>query len=692
MGIDDVAGVADAAKSAKSAKGATGGGAPAGASPASGAGGTMPQLPGGGAGGTMPQIPNVPAAAASDGAEKAEQGLDQAQNAVMPGVGSKKELVSNISDSDTPVSANDPENNEADGNAGGEDEGDASDDTTSAGDDSGDGAGSSALGQGGTSMPGMVIASKLSGGTSGRGVATAGGAEDSGESGVADGSLAKTAGKAAAAGAATAGASQALFFIALLNYLKQLWAAVQAIMQNFFAMVMAFAGQVFNSAVSFAVGVGASVANALGLTALAGAVATGATATLSILAMAAGLFGFLGSNSAQQSAQTTVDCRVGTAQQAAAENGDPVGIDLLTLRNAQTVYSVLGAWGMSDTNIAGILGNWEAESRIDPTSVQGMFATPFKMTDEKLAGATNNNNGIGLGQWTFGRNDNLRSFATAAGTEWFTIETQLSFMLSTPEGGNAQIVRDMIATEQASPGEAALFFHDKWERSADTEAMAQRRAEKAEAWFGMMGGWEYDQTLADSLLAQAGTTISDADVTQVNNAASTCRGMDTVNVALQDGGMVPEDAQALVDLYNEEGDAFLDERYGQYGGPGSCGTDHAMNCVSFSTYFLNKYTTFQTYPQGNGIRTAYTVAERMGKKVQSMPAAYSVGSGPGTGAAGHTLVVLAVTGDQVIVGEAGYCAFGGRVRIDSAARMKSAGWVFVDMTDEMLAAEDVKTL
>ena len=43
--------------------------------------------------------------------------------------------------------------------------------------------------------------------------------------------------------------------------------------------------------------------------------------------------------------------------------------------------------------------------------------------------------------------------------------------------------------------------------------------------------------------------------------------------------------------------------------------------------------------------------------------------------------MLGVQGDKVILGEAGYCAFMGRVRIDSAERMKSEGWVFVDVTD-----------
>jgi hypothetical protein len=156
--------------------------------------------------------------------------------------------------------------------------------------------------------------------------------------------------------------------------------------------------------------------------------------------------------------------------------------------------------------------------------------------------------------------------------------------------------------------------------------------------------------------------------------------------------MTQEEAQALVDLFNKEGDKFLDDRYGDQGGPGSCGSNHAENCVSFSTYFVNKYTTFQTYPAGDGKETAYTIARETGKQLSSTPTPYSVGSGPGSGPVGHTLVVLGVQGDKVILGEAGYCAFMGRVRVDSAARMAAEGWKFVDMSDSMLPSGKIKTV
>lgn len=505
-----------------------------------------------------------------------------------------------------------------------------------------------------------------------------------------DSSPAATLAKAGAVGVGVSGGAQFMALMALFNYLKLLAAMAQAALSNLLALVLAFISHLVSFVVSGVVAAGAAFASAFGVGVVMGTMLAGGLAT-ALFVGAIGLFSVSSSNAAAQHSDAVRACIESVESKAAAESGDATGATGNELANAKEVYSVLAAWGMSEANIAGILGNWKAESRIDPTSVQSHFTAPYKMTAEKETLATDNNNGIGLGQWTFGRNDNLRKFASSTDSKWWTLTTQLAFMLSPAEGSNADVVRDMISNDIGSAGDAALHFHDKWERSADTPEMAKRRADYAEAWLPYLSAWEIDNELADSVLNQAGSTLDDANVNQVERAKTNCRSLDTVDVALSDGGMAPEAAQALVDLYNEEGDAFLDGRYGQYGGPGSCGTDHAMNCVSFSTYFLNKYTTFQTYPGGNGIATAPNTARQLGRKLITTPVAYSVGSGPGSGPAGHTLVVLAVEGDKVYVGEAGYCQFRGRVEVRSAAAMKAQGWKFVDVSDLMLPAEDVKT-
>ncbi|HEU5223068.1 MAG TPA: phage tail tip lysozyme [Candidatus Lumbricidophila sp.] len=500
--------------------------------------------------------------------------------------------------------------------------------------------------------------------------------------------IAKVGGSAAVG---TAGA-QALVWLMLLNYLKMFLAMGQAILTNLWAALMALVANGVNAVATGFIVAGTFLANLFGISAIAGAIASAGTAIAVLFAVVGLVFSTLfGGGGAAAQGGTIADCRTGEAQQAALVGGDATGVASTQMQNAKTIYSVLAAWGMPRDNIAGILGNWEAESGIDPTSVQNSGGQAYVMTPDKQTDAAVTSNGIGLGQWTGGRNTALRTFATSANQNWWTVSTQLSFMLSPAEGGNADVVRDMIANDKGSPSAAALYFHSEWERSADTEAMAQRRAVNAEKWYALFAGWTVNQQLADSLLAQAGTTIAAANQNQVDAAKSSCRGLNTQNVLIQDGGMDQARAQQLIDLYNQEGDAFLDGRYGQNGGPGSCGDNHAENCVSFSTYFLNKYTTFQTYPRGDGIDTARTVSRETGIPLQSTPVAYSVASGPGSTDAGHTFIVLGVQGDQVIVGEAAWCASMGRVTTRSASQLTQAGWVFVPLNGMMLPAGQVKT-
>ncbi|MBD0673907.1 hypothetical protein BU198_25130 [Streptomyces sp. CBMA156] len=370
-------------------------------------------------------------------------------------------------------------------------------------------------------------------------------------------------------------------------------------------------------------------------------------------------------------------------------NGSGAAVPADVEKNAKEIYSVLSSWGMPKENIAGILGNWSQESGVDPTSVQNFPTGTYTMTAAKASAAQNTDNGIGLGQWTGGRNTLLRQYAKSKGVDWFTIKAQAAFMVDGDNPGDATVLKDMLKRSQGSPRTAALHFHENWERSADGAAGLTARGDKAEMWFGKMSGWSVDSSIVGGVENIVGGIIENI-VDGINTILGNCTSQGGSPVSLKNGGMTQEDAQGLVDLFNKEGNKFLDDRYGPGGGPGSCGDNHAMNCVSFSTYFVNKYTTFQTYPVGDGKETAYTIAREAGKQMSSTPTAYSVGSGPSSAPAGHTLVVLGVQGDKVILGEAGYCAFMGRVRIDSAARMMAEGWKFVDMSDSMLPSDKIK--
>lgn len=776
-------------------------------------------------------------------------------------------------------------------------------------------------------------------------------------------------GRAAVVGGAAAGAPQALGVVAIMaiiSWLKSMFFAMAAMMVNLSTLiwqaVVAVVKSIGHAIAAPFVAVGGFVGNIAGATfgigtAVATPVATAGVSIVTMLSLLGGLLGYLdGKDRRDEALDRDVDCASQTVQV-----GGPVAPNVEA--HAQAVYTVMKGWGMPEENIAGILGNWSAESGIDPTSVEGIFTEPYTIGPRKQAAWDADfahmgyvqHAGIGLGQWTNGRNRLLISYAASKGVDWYALRTQLAFMVQGDSPGDVAVVKDMIENSKGTPRDAAFFFHDEWERSADTPAMAERRATAAETWFARMSSWDGgggvtvpigaqpatgtgpmgpvdltgvadavgevipadaapvslatanipmrsgwggftssmktvlrgspdlvglqevsgysiariqsaapgytaftdvspgnppgdDRLNGNAVLWKADTydvlgkgriTIVEDDTTTYQGKPGTWdrgatwvqlkrkadgvvisffsvhhmtnpdkygpdkparrqlygKGMDTLlhkiaqlssagpvfvagdmnthadtpgtwtaaskmqsagfqwahravdfifgpslttlqsqstgrmvsdrqwvkatyeiagmaianffdglsNVVglltgggecesafaasfdglsdgLSDGGLDDAKARALMDLYNQEGDAFLDAKYGDRGGPGSCGSNHAMNCVSFSTYFMNKYTSFQQYAPGNGVSTADTIAAMTGRKTTRTPTAYSVFSHANTNY-GHTGVVLGVRGGDILIGEAGYCAFMGRTRWVPASEWQGGNWEFIDVTD-----------
>lgn len=384
-------------------------------------------------------------------------------------------------------------------------------------------------------------------------------------------------------------------------------------------------------------------------------------------------------------------CPPAAAAQAIATGMDTTAMDSgQTLANAKSVYGVFRRWGMPQENIAGILGNWSQESSIDPTAVEGIGTEPFRIGARKQAAIdAGGSMGIGLGQWTASRNTLLQQYASTHARPWSDLATQLAFMATSDNPGDVAVFTSMISTPQGSPGQAAVYFHREWERSADGATGIAERTTDAERWYALMSRWEDPDHGSPSTSPGTGTSGSILDLVDgalpdavtAGLAKVDCdQGMATSFAGLRSGGLDEVAAQQLIDLYLREGDRFLDMRYGDKGGPGSCGSDHAANCKSFTTYFMNKYTSFEHYAPGDGMDTAASIAAMTQKTTSNTPSVYSVFSS-GSSAPGHTGVVLGIEGDTLIIGEAHYCAGRGNIRLVPAALWRTQRWTFVDVAD-----------
>lgn len=126
----------------------------------------------------------------------------------------------------------------------------------------------------------------------------------------------------------------------------------------------------------------------------------------------------------------------------------------------QTILSYLtGTLGLSPAQAAGVAGNLQVESGLDPSAYN------------RGEGA------IGLAQWEGGRRQALDAFAAAHGTTETDFGTQLAFLGNELHGSESGALSQLLATND--PSSAAAAFDQYYERSSGTAR--QKRVDAANA-------------------------------------------------------------------------------------------------------------------------------------------------------------------------------------------------------------------
>lgn len=125
---------------------------------------------------------------------------------------------------------------------------------------------------------------------------------------------------------------------------------------------------------------------------------------------------------------------------------------------------LLQEYGLTPAAAAGIIGNGMMESNMDPTIIEGGgHANEIPV---------NGTHGYGIFQYTSAdRQQGLADFAKSLGISSGSPEAQFQYMLKElgPEGINTLNSFD-------TPEQAAVWFHDNFERSADTDLYPRQKA------------------------------------------------------------------------------------------------------------------------------------------------------------------------------------------------------------------------
>ena len=119
-------------------------------------------------------------------------------------------------------------------------------------------------------------------------------------------------------------------------------------------------------------------------------------------------------------------------------------------------------YGISGAMMAGIFGNWMQESQLNPKATEGVTGTPSE-SEMKAAEKrhTDYHTGIGLGQWSYERNDMLVDHAKDMGKDWWDINVQLDFMVTDDSG--ASIFKKVAKNSSDDVEKNVDEFHDEWE-------------------------------------------------------------------------------------------------------------------------------------------------------------------------------------------------------------------------------------
>ena len=174
---------------------------------------------------------------------------------------------------------------------------------------------------------------------------------------------------------------------------------------------------------------------------------------------------------AQETFRNRLDSSGGSIGEIGSRPDSPAG------NKAQLVWDILIAEGFSPEAAAGILGNLQQESNIDPTLLQS------------------GGPGTGLAQWSRGgRWDNgpnsLLAFAGSRGLDPWSAVTQTRFMIYEMESviGSFDLPRFKKSKDII---ESTVYFHDIYERSADSSAfVSEVRGSYALNWYQALAGKE----------------------------------------------------------------------------------------------------------------------------------------------------------------------------------------------------------
>lgn len=339
----------------------------------------------------------------------------------------------------------------------------------------------------------------------------------------------------------------------------------------------------------------------------------------------------------------------------------PAPTKLVGGSNAEKVWNYFIGRGLTPIAAAGAMGNLEQESAgFNPwageggntTINKGVLQVGFGIIQWTNTGG--NTQGRRYGVMTHMEKNGLKLDATDKSQNDKALLAQLNWLwdgeygeMTWQKAVNAEKKVDGDPSksfqENNTGNGSTLVFHKLVERSGDGTAGKQERIDSAKAFLKKFG-----------------------------NGTQGC--------GSAEGGLTEEQAKKLMMNYGEnKGNDSIKAMNSGPGKPGTtCNGGPLSNCVSFSAFFINKFTNLK-YRGGNGNDVVGNLAAA-GAKTGNQPRLYAVFSNGFGTVAGHTGIILGIEGSKLIVGHAS-CSSPGSGRGDGTQNGGGAGFVKVGTID-----------
>lgn len=382
--------------------------------------------------------------------------------------------------------------------------------------------------------------------------------------------LAKNAHRAGQAGQAAEKFLIIAKFMQFMQTIASMIASAVSSIVNGIAAFFQFIGQMIQAVVNFAVGVanaivggitavGGWIAGAFGVSATAGTAAASSLAA-TIAGTVAVCAGFIGSSLTYTKVDgNIIDCNIAVNKAKADTKKRDVNAEMLN--SAKHVFSVFHEMGLNNQQIAGILGNMQAESSVDPTMIEGVFGEHFNVDGpkhkealadldaytQKLFGEytriTINKSvykwdgkywcGVGLIQWTGKRCCTLFHMADVVKTPWHSLDYQIAYaVMEGAPNGPLRNFWDDYKNVHGDAVECTDYFGRKFVGNGSGIADAARH-KFAQEWEKQMGSWTSDSNYSKTVMDLAKKLGAAAMNGKVAAAMSKCaRAMDYDNSSL----------------------------------------------------------------------------------------------------------------------------------------------------------------